>query len=145
MPLDDLAHDGEPGAGAAAELVAAVQPLEDPEYGVEVTLLDADSVVAHVERGLGRRITAKGPWRVHDANLDPAVRLVVVLDGVGDQVCEHLAEPYAIRPDDRQPPWNAHFDVLLAQADGEPIDDIIHHLLDVHLVQREISPPQPRV
>ena len=32
VPLDDLAHDREPGAGAAAELVAAVQPLEDPEH-----------------------------------------------------------------------------------------------------------------
>src|SRR3954463_248370 len=46
VALDDLLGDRQSGAGAAAELVAAVQPLEDPEDGVLVLFGDADAVVA---------------------------------------------------------------------------------------------------
>src|SRR5580693_1065638 len=63
MALDDFLDDGEAGAGAAPELVAPVQPLEDAEDGVEVLGRDADAVVAHVEdrRRGGRRVAGHRP------------------------------------------------------------------------------------
>src|SRR5262249_19059901 len=79
VALDDLLDDREARARAAAEAVAAVQALEDAEHGVVMLLRDADAVVAHVEDR--RPVRALPP-----ADLDPSLRLVVVLHRVDDQV-----------------------------------------------------------
>src|SRR5581483_11779182 len=102
--LDDLLDDGEAHAGAAAELVAIVQALEQAEHPLAVLRVDADAVVADVERR--RRAAAVA------ADLDDRPRLVVVLDGVGDQVAEELGHAHAIAAQLRQR-LQAQVDTLL--------------------------------
>src|SRR5437764_9840953 len=53
VPLDDLLHDRQAGARAAAELVAAVQTFEDPENCLLMLCRNADAVVAHPEHRPG--------------------------------------------------------------------------------------------
>src|SRR6202008_3231581 len=98
VALDDLLDDGEARTRPAPELVPPVEALEDAEDGLVVLGRDADAVVPHVEDG--RSAVAPVPG----ADLDPLLRLVVVLDGVGDEVVEHLAHPHPVAPDARAPP-----------------------------------------
>ena len=137
VPLDDLLDDRQPGAGAAAELVAPVQPLEDPEHRLVVLLRNADAVVAHVE---DRRAGAVLP----PADLDPLLRLVVVLHGVDDQVVEDLADPHAVGADDGQRARDAHLDPLLLQRDGERVEDLGDDLVEVHPVDGEVDAAEAR-
>src|SRR3954462_12236492 len=117
VALDDLLDDRQARAGAAAVLVAAVQALEDAEHGVVVFFRDADAVVAHVEDRRPVRI-------LPPADLDPFLRLVVVLHGVDDEVVEDLAHADAVGTHRRQRPGDAHVDLLLAQRDGQRVEDL---------------------
>ena len=82
VALDDPPHDGQPHAGAF-ELIRAVQALEDAKQLVHVLHVEADAVVldeAHQRRAI-------------HAIADLDARLLALareLDGVGDQVDEHL-------------------------------------------------------
>src|SRR5262249_53284514 len=108
--LDDLLDDGQAYAGAAAELVAIVQALEQAEHALAIFLVDADAVVAHVERRRRAGLVA--------ADLDRGPGLVVVLDRVGDEIAEQLGDAHAIAAQPRQP-VHAQLDALLLQAELE--------------------------
>src|SRR3954454_13807507 len=138
VALDDLLDDRRARAGAAAVLVAAVQALEDAEHGVAVLFRDADAVVAHVEER--RPVRALPP-----ADLDPLLRLVVVLHGVDDQVLEDLADADAVGAHRGQRPGDAHLDLLLAQRDGQRVEDLGHDLVEVDAVDGEVDAAQPGV
>src|SRR4029079_15160513 len=88
--LDQLLHDGQPGPRSAAKLVAAVQAAKHLEYLAVVPLVDADAVVAHeehdVRRSAMRTPILGGVVCDHRTHLDSAQRLVVVLEGVANQV-----------------------------------------------------------
>src|SRR3954469_4732122 len=117
VALDDLLDDRQARAGTAAVLVAAVQALEDAEHGVLVFFRDADAVVAHVE---DRRPARALP----PADLDPFLRLVVVLHDVDDQVVEDLADADTVGAHHGQRPGDPHLDLLLAQRDGQRVEGL---------------------
>ncbi|CAM5596205.1 hypothetical protein KAURM247S_05187 [Kitasatospora aureofaciens] len=95
----DLTADGQPEAGAAVLAAGgAVGLLEGAEDGLQVLGRDPDAGVGHAE-GEHRAAApyAVGQFRVGgglDAQLDPAV--FGELDGVGQQVAQHLAQAVVV-------------------------------------------------
>ena len=151
VPFDDLLHDRQPDAGAAAELVAGVQSLENLKDRLVKLLRNADAVVAHVKRPSDDRypsIAAGGSCSAREfrriADLDPRVGLVVVLHRVGDQVAKHLAEPDPIAMDRRQRSRDAELDLPLVEHDPQRVDDFRHELVEVGLPNCEVLPADAR-
>ena len=90
--VDDALRDGEAEAGARDRLLGGAAGPEEPlEQPPEVVLGDADSGVLDDELGHRRRDSAS-------ADRDPAA-LGRELDGVGEQVGDHLPEPVGVGGD----------------------------------------------
>src|SRR6266851_2542530 len=99
MPLDDFAHNGETRTCAPTVLLAPVQPPEDTK----------DSLVL-LRSPLARRFTA---------DLDPFLGLIVVLNGINNQVVENFTYLHAVGLHGGQPSREAHVDLALLQPCSE--------------------------
>ena len=85
MPVDDPPYIGEADAGPF-ELIVPVKALKDAEQFVDILHVEADPVVAHEHRHLGRAVSGC-------ANLDARDRpRRRELDGIRQQVHEDLAQ-----------------------------------------------------
>src|SRR5436309_12088473 len=115
MPLDDFAHNGETRTRAPAVLLASVQPPEDTKNSLVMLRSDADTVVSDVEDRLLRSPLA----RRFTADLDPFLGLIVILDGIDNQVVENFTYMHAVGLHTGQPSREAHVDLALVQSCGE--------------------------
>src|SRR5215475_13572000 len=101
MTLNDLLHKGEPDASAGFLPVGrVVEPLEDPEDLVIELGLDADAVVLDVEDVPFRAVTRID--RLPKADFDKTLALVVVFDGIRDEIAEYFGDPRLVADDARQ-------------------------------------------
>ena len=82
MALDDLARERQADPRPAPVILAIMQPPENLEDHVLIIFRNTDAVVAHV--------VMQGLARIN-ANLDPLIGLVIVFDGVPDEVEEDIA------------------------------------------------------
>src|SRR4051794_15882627 len=133
--LDDPVAHGEPDprAGVGALAVQAVEGLEDL---LGLVGLHADPVVGHRE-----------PPRALDlagADLHLGVLAVRELDGVRDQVLEHLAEVAVVGPDSRHLGYLDRRARLLDRA-GEHVEDLVHDAVDRHLLAPQLAAARARV
>ncbi len=87
MPLYDLARERQTNPRPSPVVLAFMQTAENLKDQVLVVFRDADAIVPNV---IVRRMA-----RLH-ADLDPAAGLVIVLDGVPDEIDEDIADPFAI-------------------------------------------------
>lgn len=91
MEPDDFFAGGEPDAGAL-EFVPGVKPAKDFEDPVQLVRFDSDAVVFHMKAHVvGHRLA-----------VDPDLRRrfrAAVLQGVGDQVGENLADQGSVAVD----------------------------------------------
>src|SRR5215468_8686929 len=102
MAFDHTLDNGQPCTGPLTIGVTGVQTLEHGEDRLGVLWTNANTVIAYVER-IGR-LASHLDGGGEPADFDPLVRLVVVFDGVEDQIVEDLADPCLIAPDYRQRP-----------------------------------------
>src|SRR5437660_106666 len=141
MPLDDFAHNGEPRTRAPAVLLAPVQPPEDTKDGLVMLLSDANAVVADVED----RVRRSPLTRRFAADLDPFLGLIVVLDGIDNQVVENFTHMHAVGLYARQPSRDAHVNLALLQPCGEQFDRLLDNLVYVEFFQSQFGTPEVRV
>src|SRR5215216_5973978 len=92
MPLDDFTHNGQTRARAPTVLLAPVQPPEDTKDGLVMLRRDANAVVPDVKDRLLRSPLARG----FVADLNPFLGLIVVLDGIDNQVVENFTHMHAV-------------------------------------------------
>src|SRR5215510_3089575 len=141
MPLDDFAHNGEPRTRAPTVLLAPVQPPEDTKDGLVMLRSDANAIVPDVEYRLLRSPLA----RRFTADLDPFLSLVIVLDGIDNQVVENFTHMHAIGLHTGQPNRDAHVDLALMQPCGEQFDSLLDDPVDIDLFQSQFGTTEVRV
>ena len=128
LPLDMLARNREPGPGAAAIVVAAMQSPENREDRLPVPLGNADAIVPHEEGGLRVGLVA---------DLDPFLGLVVIFNGIGDQVLEDGGRAYRVAGEARELCRDLDLGPRLPDAAGQGRDDRSQQLIEIHLLHRE--------
>ena len=101
MHLDDLLGDGKAKAGAA--------------FGLGIGVIDLMELLEDTLQLLGRysgtRVRhADGEAAIHRRRGDAHLARVGELDGVADEVEEHLREPLLVAPADRQALGNIRFE-----------------------------------
>src|SRR5262245_62317115 len=104
MPLDDFAHNGETRTRAPTILLAPVQPPEDTKDGLVMLRSDANAIVPDVEDRLLRSPRA----RRFTADLDPFLSLIVVLDGIDNQIVENFTHMHMVGLHTGPPSRDAH-------------------------------------
>src|SRR5262249_5965344 len=129
MPLDDFAHNGETRTRAPTVLLAPVQPPEDTKDGLVMLRRDANTVVPDVADRVRRAPLA----RRFAADLDPFLGLIVVLDGIDNQVVENFTHMHAVGLHTGQPSRDAHVNLALVQPGGEQFDRLLDDLVYVDL------------
>ncbi len=136
MALDDLARERQADPRPSPVILAIMQPPENLEDHVLIIFRNTDAVVAHV--------VMQGLARI-DANLDPLIGLVIVFDGVPDEVEEDIADSLAIakrRPEPRRP---AHVNAALGQSVTKRKQSRIDNLVQIDAIERHRSFTHPRV
>src|SRR3990172_2597332 len=132
MALDDLLADGEADAGARV-LGARVQPPEDDEDPFPVLRVDADPVVAHREEPL---LLARQAGDVDRGSLvGPAE-----LDGVSDEILEHLREAGGVHAEGWERAAGDHRVALLDRG-AQVLQRLIEHRARVDERRWFVDPP----
>src|SRR5690606_23500758 len=114
--------EGQTHARPAAELAPSMQAAEHLEHAIVVRRVDADPVVADADLYEGGGLRTGG-W--FHSDLDPLVRLVVVLHAIPDEVVEYFSDQIGSAKDGRQPLLDNEFHTLFFQHQLENADDTL--------------------
>ena len=114
MAFHNFFGNGQAGTSPTAVVVAWVQTLEHGENHLPMVRTNANPVVAYVVCWTRGHVHC---WRGQGTDFDPLVGLVVILDGVENQVVEHFAHPHRITLDHGQGLRHTHLNALLGERD----------------------------
>src|SRR5258706_2907001 len=143
VPLDDLLHEGQADARTFFGILFALQPLEDPKYLFVELRTDAVSIVLHVE-DIADLSSVRRLARREMADFDDLLRLVVVLDPVGDEIAEELGDPGLVTDDDGQLVGDCDTRLALAQEHIERCLYVMDDGIEIGRLHGQVLPPEPR-
>src|SRR6266498_3384201 len=170
MALDYLLDDGQANSNSAAEFLALVQPPEDAEDRLVMSLRNPYTVIADVkDRGVGggewgvveserrRQGSAFFPFSLSPlppphpplpilpslfpSDLDPLQRLVVVFDRVDDQVVEDFAYARVVGSNYRQPLRATNLGAAFLQPRRDHLQRFADDVVEIDFMHGQVGSP----
>src|SRR5690606_17465417 len=134
VALDDLLDEGETRSGAFRLVVLGIEPLEDPEdvaveLSVDAVSIVSDKVDVSVAVALGEV-----------ADFDELLGGGVVLQGVRDEVAEHLLDVDGVADARGELAEGDDARALGDRRGFEHLGDVLDHLVRVDLLDGEVLP-----